>query len=92
MTDMATESLQRHAVVKQFQQHEQDTGSAPVQIALLTHRINSLSGHFKTHKKDVHSRHGLLKMVSRRRRLLEYLKRHDEASYRKVLEALDLRK
>ena len=89
---MAIETAQKNTVVKQFQQHPSDTGSAQVQIALLTQRINGLSGHFKTHKKDVHSRHGLLKMVSRRRRLLEYLKRHDEASYRKVLEALDLRK
>lgn len=72
--------------------HPSDTGSPPVQIALLTERINGLAGHFKTHKKDVHSRQGLLKMVSHRRRLLEYLKRHDEAGYRKVLDALSLRK
>jgi len=89
---MATEQSLKSTLIKQFQQHQNDTGSAPVQIAVLTQRINSLSGHFKAHKKDVHSRHGLLKMVSRRRRLLEYLKRHDEASYRQVLEALDLRK
>ena len=89
---MATEQAQKHAVIGQFQQHQGDTGSPPVQIAILTHRIKSLSDHFKTHKRDVHSRQGLLKMVSRRRRLLEYLKRHDETSYRNLLEALDLRK
>jgi len=89
---MTSEPAQKSPVIKRFQQHEQDTGSPPVQIALLTQRINSLADHFKTHKKDVHSRQGLLMMVSRRRRLLEYLKRHDEASYRKVLDALNLRK
>jgi small subunit ribosomal protein S15 len=61
-------------------------------VALLTQRITGLTGHFKTHKKDVHSRQGLLRMVSERRRLLDYLKRHDEPSYRKVLDALSLRK
>ena len=89
---MVVEAQQRTMVVKQFQVHEHDTGSAPVQIALLTQRINGLSGHFKTHRKDVHSRQGLLMMVSRRRRLLEYLKRHDETGYRKILDALNLRK
>ncbi len=83
---------QRTVLIKQFQQHQSDTGSPTVQIALLTDRINSLSEHFKAHKKDVHSRQGLLQMVSRRRRLLDYLKRCDEASYRKVLGALKLRK
>jgi len=88
---MADEGTKTNAI-KQFQLHEGDTGSAPVQIAILTQRINGLSAHFKTHTKDVHSRQGLLKMVSRRRGLLEHLKRADEASYRKVLEALALRK
>ena len=83
---------QRTALIKQFQQHQSDTGSPTVQIALLTNRINSLSEHFKAHRKDFHSRQGLLQMVSRRRRLLDYLKRSDEASYRKVLDALKLRK
>ena len=80
------------SLVKSFQTHAKDTGSPPVQIAILTERINGLTGHFKAHKKDVHSRQGLLMMVSRRRRLLEYLKRNDEAGYRKVLDALNLRK
>ena len=79
-------------VIQQFRLHESDTGSPPVQIALLTSRINHLSAHFQTHKKDFNSRQGLLKMVSRRRRLLEYLKCHDETAYRSVLDALNLRK
>ena len=83
---------QKSGLIKQFQQHQNDTGSPPVQIALLTERINGLAEHFKAHKKDVHSRQGLLQMVSRRRRLLEYLKRSDESRYRKVLDALKLRK
>ena len=83
---------QRTTLIRQFQQHQNDTGSPTVQIALLTDRINSLAEHFKAHKKDVHSRQGLLQMVSRRRRLLDYLKRSDEAGYRKVLDTLKLRK
>jgi len=81
-----------NAAVEKFQLHKSDTGSPQVQVALLTERINQLSAHFQTHKKDFTSRHGLLKMVSRRRRLLEYLKRHDEPVYRGVLDALNLRK
>ena len=72
--------------------HETDTGSPQVQVALLTERINHLFQHFQSHKKDFNSRQGLLKMVSRRRRLLEYLKSHDETSYRTILDALNLRK
>ncbi len=89
---MVSTTTERADVVRKFQAHQQDTGSAPVQIALLTQRINGLSEHFRSHKSDLHSRQGLLKMISRRRRLLEYLKRHDEAGYRKVLQALELRK
>jgi len=89
---MSIDPPKKTSLIKQFQLHEHDTGSPPVQVALLTERINSLSDHFKVHKKDVHSRQGLLKMVSRRRRLLEYLKRHDESGYQKVLDALNLRK
>ena len=80
------------AVAEQFRLHQTDTGSPQVQVARLTERINHLSSHFQSHKKDFTSRQGLLKMVSRRRRLLEYLKRHDEDSYRSLLEALKLRK
>ena len=80
------------SAIEKFRLHETDTGSPQVQIALLTDRINQLSAHFQAHKKDFTSRHGLLKMVSRRRRLLEYLKGYDEDSYRKILDALNLRK
>lgn len=78
--------------IQTFRLHETDTGSPQVQVALLTQRINHLSGHFETHTKDFNSRQGLLRMVGRRRRLLEYLKCHDEEAYRKILDALSLRK
>ena len=78
--------------ISKLRLHEQDTGSPQVQIALLTERINQLAAHFQTHKKDFTSRQGLLKMVSRRRSLLEYLKEHDEDAYRALLDALKLRK
>ena len=87
-----SDGAQKQSFIQPFQQHPTDTGSASVQIALLTQRINGLSGHFKTHRKDFHSRQGLLTMVTRRRRLLEYLKQTDETSYQKVLEGLELRK
>lgn len=79
-------------IVKQYQHHDRDTGSSEVQIALLTNRINHLTEHFRTHKKDHHSRHGLLKMVSRRRRLLDYIHRVDADRYRSLLGQLGLRK
>ena len=79
-------------VIQKLRLHETDTGSPQVQIALLTERINHLSSHFQSHKKDFNSRHGLLKMIGRRRRLLEYLKRHDEPAYRGILDALNLRR
>lgn len=79
-------------VVQKFRLHDSDTGSPQVQVALLTERINQLSAHFQSHKKDFNSRQGLLKMVSRRRRLLEYLKCHNEDTYRTLLDALKLRK
>jgi small subunit ribosomal protein S15 len=80
------------STIQKFQIHGTDTGSPQVQVALLTERINHLSAHFQSHKRDFNSRQGLLKMVSRRRRLLEYLKTHDEDCYRKLLDALNLRK
>jgi len=79
-------------IVKDFASKEGDTGSPEVQIALLTERINGLSEHFKAHKKDNHSRRGLLKMVSKRRQLLDYVKAKDEARYRKIIERLELRR
>ena len=79
-------------LVGKFQQHDGDTGSPEVQIALLTERIGYLTEHFKTHVKDHHSRRGLLRMVSKRRRLLDYLKRASLDRYRKVVATLQLRK
>jgi small subunit ribosomal protein S15 len=79
-------------IVGDFQRAKGDTGSPEVQIALLTARINELTEHFKTHVKDFHSRRGLLRLVSRRRKLLDYLKRSDTDQYRKVLDRLGLRK
>lgn len=89
---MALVKEKKTDIIKNFKVNDKDTGSASVQIALLTERINSLSGHFKSHKKDHHSRQGLLRMVSVRRRLLEYLKRKDETGYHGLIKKLDLRK
>ena len=79
-------------VIAQFKIHEKDTGSSDVQIALLTARINHLTEHLRTHRKDFHSRRGLLQMASRRRKLLDYLKREDLAKYNELLQKLNLRK
>jgi len=79
-------------LINSFKVHSMDTGSAEVQIALLTERINSLGDHFKHHKKDFHSRRGLLKLVGTRRRLLKYLKKKDIKGYEEILEKLNLRK
>ena len=84
-------SIDRDAIVRKYQLHEKDRGSAPVQIAILTARINDLRDHFDKHKKDHHSRRGLLKMVGRRRRLLEYLKQTDLERYRDLIADLGLR-
>src|SRR5580765_5825582 len=89
---MTLQVAQKAQVVKQYQRAGNDTGSPEVQIALLTERINSLAEHFKSHVKDFHSRRGLLKMVSQRRKLLDYLKRSDADKYRAVIERLGLRK
>jgi small subunit ribosomal protein S15 len=79
-------------IIGQFRKHDADTGSPEVQIALLSERINQLTEHFKTHAKDHHSRRGLLKLVSQRRRQLDYLKRVDVERYREVITRLNLRK
>ena len=79
-------------LVKQYRLHENDTGSVEVQVAMLTTRIGDLTGHLKSHKKDHHSRLGLLKMVGRRRRLLNYLKKNDLEAYQALIENLKLRK
>ncbi len=85
-------STQKASVIGKFATHEGDTGSPEVQIALLSERITYLTEHFKTHKKDHHSRRGLLKLVSSRRRQLDYLKRIDVARYRSLIARLNLRK
>ncbi|HCO11669.1 MAG TPA: 30S ribosomal protein S15 [Desulfonauticus sp.] len=79
-------------IIEEFKRHDGDTGSPEVQIALLTARIKQLTEHFKVHKKDVHSRMGLLKLVGRRRGLLNYLKKKDIERYRAIIEKLNLRK
>ncbi|WP_301099552.1 30S ribosomal protein S15 [Otariodibacter sp.] len=79
-------------IVAEFGRDEKDTGSSEVQIALLTAQINHLQGHFAEHKKDHHSRRGLLRMVSRRRKLLDYLKRTDLAKYSEIIARLGLRR
>jgi small subunit ribosomal protein S15 len=85
-----TEVKQR--IVQDYRVHEGDTGSPEVQVAILTHRITELTEHFKTHTKDHHSRRGLLKLVGRRRRLLDYLKGQDVERYRATIERLGIRK
>jgi small subunit ribosomal protein S15 len=89
---MSVTTEQKAQVVRDFQRGNGDTGSPEVQVALLTARINDLIDHFKTHVKDHHSRRGLLRMVGRRRKLLDYLKRNDEDSYRALIDRLSLRK
>jgi len=89
---MTVANLDKAKIVADFQRAKNDTGSPEVQVALLTARINDLTGHFKAHVKDHHSRRGLLKMVSQRRKMLDYLKRTDTENYRKLIEQLGLRK
>jgi small subunit ribosomal protein S15 len=86
----STEMKQR--VIQEYRLHEHDSGSPEVQVALLTNRITELTDHFKTHIKDHHSRRGLLKLVGRRRRLLDYLKGQDVERYRATIERLGIRK
>lgn len=88
----AEEETTQQVTVSQFQRHPQDTGSPDVQIARLTDRINHLSEHLRAHKKDFHSRRGLLRMVGQRRRLLTYLNTHDVERYRAVIDRLGLRR
>lgn len=89
---MALATAEKAKIVGDYQRVQGDTGSPEVQVALLTARINGLTGHFKANVKDHHSRRGLLKMVSRRRKLLDYLKRKNADSYRALIERLGLRK
>ena len=87
---MTTDEKQK--IVKKFQFHEKDSGSPDVQVAILTERIKYLTEHFKTHKKDHHSRRGLLKLVGKRRRLLNYIQKNDVQHYREIIEKLGIRK
>jgi small subunit ribosomal protein S15 len=89
---MSITAERKNALVKEFAQKAGDTGSPEVQVAILTERINNLTGHFKNHTKDNHSRRGLLKMVSARRSLLDYLKKKDESRYRTLIEKLGIRR
>lgn len=82
----------KQQIIEEHRVHESDTGSPEVQVAILTRRINELTEHFKTHKQDHHSRRGLLKLVGRRRRLLDYMKRKDLARYQTTIERLGIRK
>ena len=84
-------AFEKAGTVDRYKVHDTDTGSTKVQVALLTERINYLTGHFRTHAKDFHGRRGLLKMVGRRRRLLDYLKRTDVTGYRQLIDELGLR-
>jgi small subunit ribosomal protein S15 len=89
---MGLESEKKQKLIETHKRHDKDTGSPEVQVALLSERINYLTEHFKTHKKDHHSRRGLLKIVSQRRRLLDYIKKKDAGRYREIIEKLGLRK
>ncbi|HEY8552346.1 MULTISPECIES: 30S ribosomal protein S15 [Thermaerobacter] len=89
---MALSQERKQQLIREFAQHEQDTGSPEVQVAILTERINELTEHLRRHKKDHHSRRGLLKMVGKRRRLLQYLKRRDAERYQALITRLGLRR
>lgn len=89
---MALEKVAKETIVKKFRTSELDTGSCEVQVALLTGRIQDLTGHFKANKNDVHSQRGLVRMVNRRRKLLSYLKRKNTDRYAKLIQELGLRK
>ena len=83
--------LQKASTIEKYREHDTDTGSTRVQVAVLTERINYLTDHFRAHKKDHHGRRGLLKMVGKRRRLLDYMKRTDVGGYRQIIQELGLR-
>ena len=89
---MSITAERKQALIKEHAQGKSDTGSPEVQVAILTERINNLTGHFKSHAKDNHSRRGLLKLVSQRRSLLDYLKGKEEARYKTLIERLGIRR
>ena len=90
--EVALQAQEKKQIIDEFKKHENDTGSPDVQVAILTKRINDLTEHFKIHKKDHHSRRGLLMLVGQRRRLLNYLRDHDIKRYRELVQTLNLRK
>ncbi len=92
LDDMALVAEDKQKIIKEYSTHKDDTGSPEVQAALLSKRIDELSGHLKAHKKDFHSRRGLLQMVNKRRKLLMYLKEKSDARYQKIIKKLKLRK
>ncbi|MCK5794830.1 MAG: 30S ribosomal protein S15 [Anaerolineales bacterium] len=89
---MAQSAVKKNEIIEKFKLHTNDTGSSEVQIALITDRISYLTDHFKTHKKDHHSRQGLLKLVGQRRSLLDYMKKKDFGRYKETIERLGIRK
>jgi small subunit ribosomal protein S15 len=89
---MSITAERKQELIKEYATNKTDTGSPEVQVAVLTERINNLSGHMQDHHKDLHSRRGLLKMVATRRKLLDYLKRIEEARYQKLIKALGIRR
>ncbi len=89
---MALATEKKKGIIDSYHRHQKDTGSPEVQIALLTERINSLTGHLRGNKKDTHSRYGLIKMVGQRKRLLEYLRQTDAEKHQKIIAGLELRK
>ena len=89
---MSITAERKQALINDYATNKGDTGSPEVQVAILTERIANLTDHFKTHTKDNHSRRGLLKLVSQRRQLLDYVKRHDEARYKTLIERLGIRR
>ena len=89
---MGLSAAEKSGIIAEYQRGDDDTGSAEIQVALLSARIRQLTGHFASHKKDHHSRRGLLRMVNRRRKLLDYLKKNDQARYRDLISRLGLRR
>ena len=89
---MSIDTKTKQDLIKKFARKDNDTGSPEVQVAILTTRITNLSEHFKTHKKDTHSRRGLLKLVSQRRKILDYVKSKDESRYKTLIEQLGIRR
>ena len=89
---MGLSAVDKSGIIAEYQRSEGDTGSAEIQVALLSARIKQLTGHFASHKKDHHSRRGLLRMVNRRRKLLDYLKKNDQARYQDLIRRLGLRR